>query len=220
MVGNGATNWDVDVSPSFPETVFQFNMIPKHLLDSMTENGCVYYFNDFRNHSGPASCDAIWKKIQALTSSVNWYDLYRPADTNPLGNSDAARMGKVVINGEERTYKKGYTFAEYTPWLKNVDQGPVMGSFLSDYVNSAELRTALNIPDTLNKTWTMCWNSNFTYAITPEASVWIYPILKANGIRMMFYSGDTDGALPTYGTKRWISRLNWDIKAAWRPWLT
>jgi hypothetical protein len=60
MVGNGATNWDVDVSPSFPETLYQFNMIPKHLIDFMNENGCVYYFNDYREHSGPKTCDAVW----------------------------------------------------------------------------------------------------------------------------------------------------------------
>jgi hypothetical protein len=29
MVGNGATNWDFDVSPSFTETVYNFNLIPK-----------------------------------------------------------------------------------------------------------------------------------------------------------------------------------------------
>jgi serine carboxypeptidase-like clade 1 len=28
MVGNGATDWDFDVSPSFPTTVFNFNLIP------------------------------------------------------------------------------------------------------------------------------------------------------------------------------------------------
>ena len=29
MVGNGATNWDFDVSPSFPKTIYNFNLIPK-----------------------------------------------------------------------------------------------------------------------------------------------------------------------------------------------
>ena len=31
-------------------------------------------------------------------------------------------------------------------------------------------------------------------------------------IRMMHYSGDTDGVVPTYGTKQWIEGLNWDVK--------
>jgi len=37
---------------------------------------------------------------------------------------------------------------------------------------------------------------------------------------MMFYSGDTDGAVPTYGSKQWIKKLNRPVVEAWRPWLT
>lgn len=44
--------------------------------------------------------------------------------------------------------------------------------------------------------------------------------MKANGIKMLFYSGDTDGAVPTYGTKRWIEDLNWDNAEDWMPWYT
>ena len=36
----------------------------------------------------------------------------------------------------------------------------------------------------------------------------------------MFYSGDTDGAVNTYGTKRWIEELNWPVKTAWKPYMT
>ena len=32
LVGNGATNWDYDVSPSFPEVVYNFNLIPETML--------------------------------------------------------------------------------------------------------------------------------------------------------------------------------------------
>jgi len=37
---------------------------------------------------------------------------------------------------------------------------------------------------------------------------------------MVFYSGDTDGAVPTYGTKRWLQKLNWPLKdhGEWRAW--
>jgi carboxypeptidase C (cathepsin A) len=38
---------------------------------------------------------------------------------------------------------------------------------------------------------------------------------------MVFYSGDTDGAVPTYGTKRWLAKLNWPLKTTggqWRTW--
>ena len=50
--------------------------------------------------------------------------------------------------------------------------------------------------------------------------MWIYPILKAYGYKILFYSGDTDGAVPILGTKRWIQNQNWAITEPWRPWTT
>jgi len=63
LVGNGATNWNYDVSPSFPETVYNFNLIPKKYQDFFDQNNCTYYFNDFRNHTGPDTCDPVWEKM-------------------------------------------------------------------------------------------------------------------------------------------------------------
>jgi carboxypeptidase C (cathepsin A) len=63
LVGNGATNWDFDSTPSFPNTTYNFQLIPRHLLDFMQDNNCTYYLNDFRPHSGPDTCDAVWNKI-------------------------------------------------------------------------------------------------------------------------------------------------------------
>jgi hypothetical protein len=44
MVGNGATNWNFDVEPSFPQTVRWFNIIPPSLLNDFETNECHYYF--------------------------------------------------------------------------------------------------------------------------------------------------------------------------------
>jgi len=37
---------------------------------------------------------------------------------------------------------------------------------------------------------------------------------------MMHYSGDTDGVLPTYGTKRWIEDLAWNKIGNYTAWVT
>lgn len=33
MIANGATNWDIDISPAYPEVVYNFHIIPKDLID-------------------------------------------------------------------------------------------------------------------------------------------------------------------------------------------
>lgn len=43
-----------------------------------------------------------------------------------------------------------------------------------------------------------------------EASEWIYKLLRGK-YRILFYSGDTDGAVPTHGTYQWMQTLGWDI---------
>jgi len=61
------------------------------------------------------------------------------------------RIGKSVIDGVEKTYKKGFTHREYTPWLKKV-LGPkpvreqVFGTVVSEYLNLPDVRAALHIP--------------------------------------------------------------------------
>jgi len=37
-------------------------------------------------------------------------------------------------------------------------------------------------------------------------------------MKILFFSGDTDGALPTYGSRRWIQSLNWETTDKWRAW--
>jgi len=75
---------------------------------------------------------------------------------------------------------------------------------MSDYTNREDVRRALNIPDHVGP-WLQCNDSiNGNYSYQFEGSLWIYKILKQYGYKMLHYSGDTDGAVPTYGTRRWI----------------
>lgn len=91
---------------------------------------------------------------------------------------------------------------------------------MADYLNRADVRAALNIPQSV-QAWEGCTtNDNFSYSFSVEASLWIYTILRPYGYKLMHYSGDTDGVVPTIGTRRWIQSLNWEVTNDWQPWLT
>jgi len=72
------------------------------------------------------------------------------------------------------------------------------------YLNSPAVMSALHIWSNLTDHWYMC-NPNITYTPLPNASLWCYPLLLDAGVRMMFYSGDVDGSVPTVGTEKWIA---------------
>ena len=47
---------------------------------------------------------------------------------------------------------------EYTPWMGKFhkkDQS-LIGDYQSDYLNRADVRTAIHIPSWVNQTWSMC----------------------------------------------------------------
>jgi hypothetical protein len=59
------------------------------------------------------------------------------------------RLGEAMVNNEKKTYLRGYTYDEYTPWLSKgrTLKSPLLGSGVSDYVNREDVRLAMNIPD-------------------------------------------------------------------------
>ena len=229
IVGNGATNWDVDISPAYPEVVYNFHIINKELLDTFQKDGCHYYFNDVKTYNNSKECNDTWDKINSLASDLNWYDLFRrvypdngllagkPEGKVPLLKG-SNRLQSVNINGEEKTYKAGMTMKEYTPWAEHISENmshPLLGAYLTEYVNRPDVRQALHIPDSV-QAWSQCSDdAQDYYHYQFEGSEWIYKILMQYGYKILFFSGDTDGAVPTLGTRRWISALQLPIKKPW-----
>jgi len=53
--------------------------------------------------------------------------------------------------------------------------------------------------------------------MSATGSQWIYEAL-AGKYRMLHYSGDIDGSVPTQGTRNWIDSLNWNVTTEWHPY--
>jgi len=176
--------------------------------------------------------DTVQGSMCNLTGDLNWYDLYRPKYHEGLAKSE--RVFKSVSNdGTEFEYVAGRTFREYTPFLKHMmgeakegEKEFVMETNVTHYFNNDTVKKGFHL-DNFTGPWHQCIQDDkaangqpWAYHVQPEASLWIYPILKAAGIRILFYSGDTDGAVGLAGTRQWIKKLNWPLKKQWTPWAT
>ena len=58
----------------------------------------------------------------SLSSSLNFYDIYRK--NYDLTSTNVDRLGETIIDGERRTYKRGMTMAEYSPFAPYVAETP------------------------------------------------------------------------------------------------
>ena len=117
------------------------------------------------------------------------------------------------------------TAYDYTPWLKhptsesNTLPPCTWGSVLIEWMNKDETRSALHIPSEI-QAWDLCvgpptWN----YVRGTKGSQWVYEALKGK-YRMLHFSGDTDGAVPTIGTEHWIADMNWPVEKDWAQYNT
>ena len=214
-------------------------MIEDKLYDDIVSNDCQKYFHGvFPDHFPVPECAEWWNYLMGNTTGagVNWYDLYRKSYagglsaeegedptahhvTRPLKGDE--RNAFAMVNGERKDYKIGRTMNEYTPWMKPVlgEAGDnTLSNYVAHYINRQDVREALHIPQSAPG-WTECngYISN-TYDCGKKGSIWIYPILRRK-MKILFYCGDTDGAVPCLGTRHWMKQdLDWPITRATRPW--
>jgi len=68
--------------------------------------------------------------------------------------------------------------------------------------------------------WTMCTDEpNLKYTCDYErGSYYVYPHLINSGLKILVYSGDVDGSVPTIGTRKWLAKLNLPLKNEFRSW--
>jgi len=102
-------------------------------------------------------------KFETLVEKVNIYNIfgycYGLNETEASTRASPNDMGFSVVNGQIKTYKKGFTADDYTPWATHaklkkahgLKETPpcVAGDFITDYLNRADVRAALHIPDKL-----------------------------------------------------------------------
>lgn len=69
------------------------------------------------------------------------------------------------MEGKKKTYRRGFTMSEYTPWVKGMlghDLPCTAAAEVSDYLNSPDVRRNLHVPETVHP-WEMCsWNITYT----------------------------------------------------------
>jgi len=65
MVGNGCTRWH-QPKESLPYTLYNFNMIPKSLLEAFETNKCTFSFQHVMHYDNPPACYVAYAQMQKM----------------------------------------------------------------------------------------------------------------------------------------------------------
>ena len=168
-------------------------------------------------------CNQLFNELANATQNINVYDAFGKCYQDPSQLEPVLQTSKVHAffrTGNEVMFGKRYfTANDYTPFLskRTLKLTPpcVYAKPVIDYLNNATVRQQLNII-AQSATWDLCnADINNNYVRNPAGSIDVYISLR-NKYRMLKYSGDTDMAVPSYGTRAWIDNLNWPVSKPWK----
>ena len=219
MVGNGVTNYQYDNADRIVEMSYWFGILPTTTYNGWLANNCTLTVD-------PLSpiCNELAGQWQTAMNNINVYDAFGICWQNQTKASKPEMYSSVVKQNLFRStgaseFKSYFTASEYTPFAANKKLIPpcTYAKPTLAYLNNATVRTQLNIPSNV-QAWDLCNQAiNENYVKYPGGSIDIYQALK-DKYKILKYSGDTDMAVSTYGTKAWIEAANWDITTDWKQY--
>jgi hypothetical protein len=176
------------------EMAYWYGLIDDQLYMNVNQN-CNLSYWDFDAGLLSPSCKNWMNVYFSLINGINHYDF----------------LGKCYIDND------------YTPFISALETETDMKQlqFIPNcvyalpvyyYLNNRTVMNALHVPANVTG-WDYCKDKgDFSYTKNRSGSIDIYSELISS-YKILVYSGDTDGSVPTYGTKRWIDSLGWPVDA-------
>ena len=150
-VGNGVTNWTYDTTAAYVEMAYWHSLVDTGLHDQIEAAGCDFAGPYMQNLT--EECAGYLDQFSVDTADINVYDIYGTC----WGLGPTPQM---IQSDHDRPHRRFISQNDYTPWLQREirkDDGgePILkelppctwGSGLLDWMNLADTRKALHIPD-------------------------------------------------------------------------
>ena len=221
LVANGITDWNYDTTPAMVDFAFSH-----HLTSYENRLNYIKYCLKEKNNS---QCNKIMIEIDNLLDNVNIYDYLRQCSLpkneiglrdyfhpyylkNPWAFPNLEKKQKELKKNLEKNEKiiENKNNLKYSPPCLDITP-------MNNYFNRDDVKSSLHISS--NKNWELCSSDvNQRYIKNKNGSIWIYPTLIKNNLKILIYNGDTDMSVPFNGNQEWIENLKLEIEKPWQSW--
>lgn len=197
LVGNGCTDWNYDADAALPFFAWWHAFIDNATYSNWTNSGCFgWNLNDV--------CNEILDDVYDAMYNIFPYDVYRVCS---YSGDDGDNRRKLIENRRSL-----HRFRSPRATLPECGDS----SGMTNYLNNQTVREAMHVSN-FTGTWGDCVDLNYTQDLQ-LGSIYLYPNLLADDLRIWIYSGDTDSVVPTYGSQQWINELSLKPDEPWRQW--
>ncbi len=175
--------------------------------------------------------------IQAMDemAGINIYDIYADVCINEQQQRErTARSNNINNNHNQYAFTNsvlnggvGDVGAFFSSFLKQPPQpryDPCISNEVELYMNRPDVQAAFNANQTGSGheqpgPWVTC-TPRIAYSRDDvlTSMLPVYDQLLDSGLEFLVYSGDIDAIVPIIGTRKWIRKLNLEVKEKWRAW--
>ena len=235
LIGNGLTDFDVDVERSMVEFGFwhgmisskTFNLFKKHCLHKPDELHPEENTNEINDGYFPRNvthrCNEIREIISNNLRGSDIYGIYRECPLtekinkeNPLYLNSQNTYRKTILkklkekNNDKKLNERLEPENDVFPELCEEDM------FVDEFLNLNEVKNKLKVFDPSIR-WVQC-NGNLNYELGNSFDFYSETMKQFPDLKVWVFSGTEDGVLPTLGTMRWINKLNLTIEKKWKQY--
>jgi len=164
-----------------------------------------------------AECNQYQAQADKDLQVINIYEIYSDVCLNNFEN-EPLRLQNMIAQASPtsafkvRDPKKTTGFGD-----EHADPDPCIDTHMTSYLNQPAVQSAIHAVPTV---WYSCSPYvDYSRDDLLTSMIPVYDSLLNTNLRMLVYSGDVDGIVPTPGTKKWIQSMNMTISETWRYWL-
>ncbi len=225
LIGNGVADWEVEIENSLIDYAYDHG-----LYSFETRTKLNQFCGNGSNWINEEKCIGARKEIQDSLQGMNIYDIYGicpPVTNRTKGarHSVETKFYKRIVN-----YQRKYGAIKHETFkpdsfggIDDDDVQPIWpdgcapDEYASKWLNREDVKKALHVRQ--NITFTECNDEvGANYTIDAKGSLYLYPQLIEQGLKIWFFSGDTDAAVSFNGSERWIQKLNLVVVDPWKNW--
>ena len=178
------------------------------------------------------ACDAAFGEM----GTVDIYDLFSDICPAQTDNQVRALLRQVASTqgpapgGESKVLARAHVLeaalrAQAPPSSDDgsgfPSQNVCVDEHIMTWLNRPDVRAALHVDPSVGE-WAMCTDKlKYSFHDVITSMVPLHRKLMSHTappLRVLIYSGDVDGIVPTAGTRAWVESLAWPLAAPWRAW--